>query len=275
MAVVEWLQQFLLQESNNSRLAYGLAIAGHLIIALILLLGFFERTEPAPVTAMPVEIVMEEPAAASPPPVSTPDEKSSMPSVPAVADADKHAKAQLATVDVNGVNRPKQPGHDGGDPSSGPNEIPMPRAAGDLASGVSLPSWAVEPIGLAQRQATAREPGEDELTAIREAKLECGAKARRRSPRAGIRGQAEVLGIATPAQALALIRSTQVMMDRHINPNYVANMEVFTETWEGKTIVVLPAGVTVNVGDMIEFDFGHVDPSDPCQYIPNLAVSKH
>src|ERR1700722_12664050 len=152
-------------------MAYGLAIAGHLIIALILLLGFFERTEPAPVAAMPVEIVMEETAAASPPPVSAPNERSSLPSVPTVADADKHAKAQLATVDVNGVNRPKQPGHDGGDPSSGPNETPMPRAAGDLASGVSLPSWAVEPIGLAQRQATARESGQDELTAIAEPEL--------------------------------------------------------------------------------------------------------
>jgi hypothetical protein len=25
---------------------------------------------------------------------------------------------------------------------------------------------------------------------------------------------------------------------------------------------------------MIEFDLGHVDPSNPCQYIPNLAVSQ-
>jgi hypothetical protein len=273
VTVVEWLQHFLLHGSDNRRMAYGLAIAGGLIIALILLLGFFERTEPAPVAAMPVEIVMEEPAAASPPPVSTPNERSSLPNLPAVADADKHAKTQRARVDVNGVNRPQQPGQDGGDPSSGPIKVPMPRADGDLASGVSLPSWAVEPIGLAQQQATARESGEDELTAIREAKLECGAKARRRSPRAGIRGQAEVLGIATPAQALALVRSTQVMMDRHINPDYVANMEVFTETWEGRTVVVLPAGVTVNVGAMIYFDFGHVDPSNPCQYIPNLAVS--
>jgi hypothetical protein len=49
----------------------------------------------------------------------------------------------------------------------------------------------------------------------------------------------------------------------------------FADTWEGKTAVVLPAGLTVNVGDVIEFDQGRVDPSDPCQYIPNLAVSKH
>ena len=99
-----------------------------------------------------------------------------------------YAKAPLATLDVNGVDLSKQPGHDGGDPSSVPAQLPMPRAAGDLASGAaSLPSWAVEPIGLTQRQATARESGEDELTAIKEPKLECGAKARWRSRRARIR----------------------------------------------------------------------------------------
>jgi hypothetical protein len=40
--VVERSQHFL-QESNNRRMSYGLAIAGHVIIALLLLLGFFER----------------------------------------------------------------------------------------------------------------------------------------------------------------------------------------------------------------------------------------
>ena len=275
VAVVEWLQNFLLQESNNRRMAYGLAIAGHVIIALLLLLGFFERpTEPASVAAMPVEIVMEEPAAASPPPVSAPNEQNGLPSIPAVADADKRAKAPPAALDVNGVDLSKQPGDNGGDPGSTAG-LPMPRAAGDLASGAaSLPSWAVEPIGLAQRQATAHESGEDELTAIKEPKLECGAKARGPSLRPGIRQQAVVIGIATAAQALAMTRSTQVLTDRRINPNYATNTEVFADTWEGKTAVVLPAGLTVNVGDVIEFDQGQVDPSNPCQYIPNLAVSK-
>src|SRR6185437_7572311 len=72
-----------------------------------------------------------------------------------------------------------------------------------------------------------------------------------------------------------MTRSSQVMVDRRINPNFATNTEVFADTWEGKTAVVLPAGLTVNVGDVIEFDQGRVDPSDPCQYIPNLAVSKH
>ena len=275
MAVVEWLQHFLLQESNNRRMAYALAIAGHVIITLVLLLGFFQRSEPASEAAIPVEIVMDEPAAASPPPTPTPNEQNSLPTIPAVADADKRAKAPSAMRDINGIDRPKQPGRDGGDPGSDSAGVPLPHAAGDITSGAaSLPSWAIEPIGPAQRQATSRQPGEDELTAIKEPKLECGAKARWSSPRSTVRKQAVVTGIATAAQALAMTRSSQVMMDRRMNPNYATNMEVFADTWEGRTAVVLPSELTANVGDMIEFNPGHVDPSNPCQYIPNLAVSK-
>jgi hypothetical protein len=276
VAVVRWLQYFLQQESNNRRMAYALAIAGHVVIALILLLGFFGRTEPDLDAAIPVEIVVEEPAAASPPPVSAPNEQKALQSTPAIADADKRAKASRAARDVNGIDQPKQPGQDGGDPSPDPAGLPTPRDAGDLASGAaSVPSWAIEPIGPTQQQAMAREPGEDELTAIKEPKLECGAKASWLSPRTGTRKQAVVTGIATAAQALAMTRSSQVLADRRVSPNYATGMAAFAETWEGKTGVVLATGLTVNVGDVIEFDEGHIDPSDPCQYIPNFAVSKH
>lgn len=279
MAVVRWLQHFLQQESNNRRMAYALAIAGHVVIALILLLGFFGGTEPALIAAIPVEIVTEEPAAASPP-LSAPNEQNVMPGIPAVADADKRAKAPRTARDVNGVDQPKQPGHDGGDASPNPaglaTPLATPLAAGDLASGdAPLSSWTVQPIGPAQQQAMAREPGEDELTAIKEPKLECGAKAKWRSPRTGTRKQAVVTGIATAAQALAMTRSSQVLADRRVSPNYATGIAAFAETWEGKTGVVLATGLTVNVGDVIEFDEGHIDPSDPCQYIPNFAVSKH
>lgn len=278
MAVVKWLQQFFQQESNATRAAVGLAIAGHVIIALLLMLGAFKPTEAASVVAMPVEIVMEKPdAQASSPPAPASNDENPTSGIPAVADADKRAKAPLATLDANGVDAPKQPGHDGGDPSPDAAATPLPPADGDLGSGAaSLPSWAIEPIGLAQRQTTARDPGEDEMTAIKEQKIECGAKAKWPSPAAGTRQRGRVIGIATEAQAFALIRSSQVMTDRRINPNYIRKQQVFAETLDGikKSSVVLPAGFTVNVGDVIEIDSGHVDPSDRCQYIPNIAVSK-
>lgn len=287
VAVVEWLQQFLLKESSGVRLGYGLAIAAHVIIALLLMLGAFERTDAAAVVAIPVGIVMEKPDAPAPqdpqaspsPTASASNEQNPWPGIPAVADVDKHAKAPLATLDVNGIDLPKQPGRDGGDPSSDPTGIQLPPADGELASGAaSTPSWAmhIAPIGPAPPQTTAREPGEDDRTAIKEQKIQCGAKARWPSPAAASRLPGRVIGIATEAQALALIRSSQVMTDRRINPNYIRSRQVFAETLDGvnKSSVVLPPGLTVNVGDVIEIDSGHVDPSDRCQYIPNVAVSK-
>ena len=58
-------------------------------------------------------------------------------------------------------------------------------------------------------------------------------------------------------------KAGKVMIDRRINPNYATNMEVFADTWEGRTAVVVPAGLSVNVCDVIEFDKAHVDPSKP------------
>jgi hypothetical protein len=280
VAVVKRLKQFLLRESNVIRVAFGLAIAAHVIITLLLLLGFFERTTAAAIVTIPVEIVMEKPEAQAPsPPASPPNERNPWPSVPAVADVDKRAKAPLATLDVNGIDLPKQPGHDSGDPSRDIAGIPLPPADGESASGAeSAPSWAklIAPIGPAPPQTTAREPGEDEITAIKEEKIECGAKARWQSPAAASRQKGRVIGIATEAQALALIRSSQFMTDRRINPNYIRKQQVFAETMDGarKSSVVLPAGLTVSVGDVLEIDSGHVDPSDRCQYIPNVAVRK-
>jgi hypothetical protein len=66
------------------------------------------------------------------------------------------------------------------------------------------------------------------------------------------------------------------MADRHINPDYIKNQRVFAETLDGvrRLVVLLPPELSVNVGDVIQYDRSHLDPSDSCQYIPNFAVSK-
>ena len=53
VAVVDRLQQFSLRESGDSRMGYGLSIAGHVIIVLLLMFGLLERIELIPVTAIP------------------------------------------------------------------------------------------------------------------------------------------------------------------------------------------------------------------------------
>jgi hypothetical protein len=285
VAVVDRVQQ--VSQSDDAGLGYGLSIAGHVIIALLLMFGVFERIELFPVVAIPIEIVMEKPpqtarqdAAASSSAVSAPGEQNRPSGIPAVADDDKRAKAPLAALNRNGIDQPKPPGYDGQDSSTDQAGIPLPPAPeGELASGgVSAPSRAlvIAPIGPALPQTTAREPGEDELTALREQKVECGVLAKRPTPATMTREQARVKGFATKAQALAMIRSNQQVLDRHINPNYIGYQRAFVESLDGvrKFIVLLPAGFSVNVGDVIQYDRHHLDPSDACQFIPNFAVSK-
>jgi hypothetical protein len=286
VAVVDRVQQSF--QPDDSRLSYGLSIAGHVIIALLLMFGVFERIELFPVVAIPIEVVMEKPPqaarqdapASSSSAVSAPSGQNRPSGIPAVADDDKRAKAPAAALNLNGVDRPEQPGHDGQDSSTDQAGIPLPPAPdAELASGdVSAPSRAlvIAPIGPAPPQTMAREPGEDELTALREQKVECGVMAKRPEPATATREQARVRGFATKAQALAMIRSTQAMADRHINPDYIKNQRVFAETLDGvrRLVVLLPPELSVNVGDVIQYDRSHLDPSDSCQYIPNFAVSK-
>jgi hypothetical protein len=72
------------------------------------------------------------------------------------------------------------------------------------------------------------------------------------------------------------MRSNQALLDRHVNPSYLENQRLFAESLDGarKFIVVLPSGLTVNVGDVIQYDEHHIDPSNSCQFIPPLVVSK-
>jgi hypothetical protein len=250
-------------------------------------LGVFERIELNSVATTPVEIVTEKPAGAdrqdapaSSSAASAPSEPNHPFGIPAVADVDMRAKAPLAAVTANGIDQPKQPGYDGRDPSADRAGIPVPPAPdAELASGgMSDPSrvMVIAPLGPAAPQTTAREPGEDELTALKEQKIECGVMAKRPTPAAVTQGQARVTGFATRAQALAMMRSNQAVLDRHVNPDYIGNQRLFVESLDGarKFIVLLPSGLAVDVGDVIQYDQHHIDPSDSCQFIPNLAVRK-
>jgi hypothetical protein len=291
MESVDRLRPFSLEESSGYRIGYGLSITGHVIFALLLMFGVFERIELVNGVEVPVEIVMEKPpqpghqdASAAPagkPAVSASDGASHPSGIAAVAAVDKHAKAPLAAVDVNGIDRPKQPGQDGRDPSADHAGVTLPAdpdGEAVAAGGASDLSRAMvaAPIGPAPPRMTTRDPGEDELTAIKEQKIECGVMAKLPTPATVMRRQARVRGFATEAQALAMMRSTQAALDRHINSSYIGNQRLFVESLDSsrKFIVLLPSGLTVNVGDVIEYDYVHIDPSDSCQYIPNLAVGK-
>jgi hypothetical protein len=291
MESVDRLRPFSLEGSGGCRIGYGLSIAGHGVVALLLIFGIFERIESVAGVEIPLEVVMEMPpeaarqdtpaAPAAKPAVSAPAGADRPSGIPLVDDVDSHAKAPLAALNVNGIDRPIQPGQDGRDPSVARAGVPLPldpNGEAFAARGASDPSKVVvAPIGPAPLQMTAREPGEDEWTAIKEQEILCGIMAKHPQPAIATRKQARVKGFATSAQALRIMRSSQARADRHLNPNYIKVQRLFVETLDERRksiVVVLPPGLTLNVGDVIEFDPAHIDPADSCYYIPNLAVRK-
>jgi hypothetical protein len=111
----------------------------------------------------------------------------------------------------------------------------------------------------------------DETTAKRE-EITCGANEKRlQGPIPPPPWRGEVLYQLTKDQAERVRQASQVRRDRFASPEYLDNIrvQVRVDGWISWTVLV-PYGLTVRVGDRVEFTPGHVDPSRPCHYIPNL-----
>jgi len=130
------------------------------------------------------------------------------------------------------------------------------------------------PKQLAARRRADKTATQNETT-MKEKKIECGANARLffAAPPHARRGQ--VLGLLTQGQATKAMQINQANYDLHINPNYASNIRIFVHvdgTPEGAFgVALLPAGLSVRIGDRVEYLTGRVDPSMPCHYIPPLV----
>ncbi|WP_456715552.1 hypothetical protein [Bradyrhizobium sp. USDA 4353] len=232
---------------------------------MVLLLLLRQHVAPLPDDPSPVDVVLTE----------------DKPAQAAYLDnrdlVEKHANAAPANLNVDGVHRPTQAGFDGSDPHSGPAGSLVPGegelTAGDLTG--SGHAVVVAAIGPAPPQATTRQPGDDERTAVEQQDVQCGRLAKTELSTHPLRHQSRVVGFMTDTQAAAAQPKDQARVDRRLNPNYIVAQRVFVRrllTGMG-VVVVIPAGMTVNIGDVIEQDGAYIDPTDPCQYIPNVAVS--
>ena len=110
---------------------------------------------------------------------------------------------------------------------------------------------------------------------VKKEEIHCGANAKRPlfalPPPAR---QATVLGHATAAQAAQMIQITQAQLDMPISGRFIANARVFVHidgtpdrAWGA---ALLPAGLSAQTGDRVEYTPAHLDPATPCHYIPAL-----
>jgi hypothetical protein len=93
---------------------------------------------------------------------------------------------------------------------------------------------------------------------------------------AGPSGRGQVVGFLTSDQAAKLLQNTQFSSRMLINPDFLANVRSLVHL-EGspdgtRSVYLVPQGMIVRIGDHVEVVGGHVDPSLPCHYIPNLVV---
>ena len=91
-------------------------------------------------------------------------------------------------------------------------------------------------------------------------------------------GGGTVIGYEGAAEAQQRMLANERAIGGPINPAYANTPRAIVRT-DGTPpggvaqIVVLPPGVTVNVGDRITFNSAHRDMSMPCGYIPPLLAT--
>jgi hypothetical protein len=87
-------------------------------------------------------------------------------------------------------------------------------------------------------------------------------------------GAGKVVGFMSSEQALDLTQRTEAERQAKLNPAYINNLRVFVRS-DGspmRFIAIVPATMTVKIGDQVEFGGAYRDPSLPCHYMPPLTA---
>jgi hypothetical protein len=82
-----------------------------------------------------------------------------------------------------------------------------------------------------------------------------------------------VLQFLSHTASVTRLMDTEHRTGGTIDPAYVNNQRVLVRISPSKGVVaVVPAGMQVQLGEVVTFIPGHAEPDNPCVYIPNLLA---
>jgi hypothetical protein len=143
------------------------------------------------------------------------------------------------------------------------SDTPWPREERLAPPGLEGAAWA--PEGVKQ---------DDKETSAKRHPIECGANVKTAMPIEAVLRRGQVWRELTEADKSRLKDISEARRDLFISPGYIDHsaVAVVVEGSRFRAAVSLPAGLTARSGDRIEFLTGHLDPAQPCHFIPNLAT---
>lgn len=86
--------------------------------------------------------------------------------------------------------------------------------------------------------------------------------------------QGVVTGFESRAASQARIKVTEAHAGGQIDPAYINNQRVIVHLPNGKgQVLLLPAGMSVSIGDRVALQGGYRNMNLPCNYVPNLITA--
>jgi hypothetical protein len=142
------------------------------------------------------------------------------------------------------------------------SDRPRPQEARPAAPGTEGAAWAPEGVRQDDKETTAkRQP------------IQCGANAQHKVLTQAVLRRGQVQRELTERDKARSRDIGETRSDLHISPGYQEFRTVGVFTDGGKrAAVALPQGMSVRIGDRLEFQVAHLDPARPCHFIPNVAV---
>jgi regulator of extracellular matrix RemA (YlzA/DUF370 family) len=82
----------------------------------------------------------------------------------------------------------------------------------------------------------------------------------------------KVVGFLSPEQALDLMQRAEAQLHAKLNPAFLKNPRavITPDGTQLRLVALVPATVTVNIGDQVVYNGAYKDPGLPCHYMPNL-----